>query len=193
MITSQEEETERLESQIELLIRDREMNLERIRKMEIEIKELMNAVSVERTDKKRKERELKMEIKAIEMQMEKLELENSALREQLRMPTEVPKSAVEEFEELSEEEMERKRVLQNFHPDKWPFLEDLAIRRPLTIDLLNALVEKQEIKLVILAMSLMTDHNVCLEILKELAEKNIVKIEYKREGDLNPLIKLKFA
>ena len=188
-----QEETERLESQIELLIKDRELNIERIRKMEIEIKELMNTVSAERADKKRKERELKMEIKAIEMQMEKLELENSALREQLRIPEQVHKSAVEEMEELSEEEMERKMVLQNFHPDRWPFLEDLAIKRPLTIDILQALVEKQEIKLVILAMSLMTDHIVCMEILKELAAKNIVKIEYKREGDLNPLIKLQFA
>ena len=159
--------------------------------METEVKDLLNTIKTERNKRQIKERELKLEIKAIEIQLKRLTEENKSFKEitpekggkVISLSSEDNNDEVQELDEELE-------VLRNFDPSHWEPIKAMLPDKPITIPLLKCLLEKKEVKLIILAMMLMTDHVTCLEILEELSSHRIVKIEYQQEGDLNPMVSL---
>jgi len=162
------------------------------RNLEKEIKEIINGMNNERNQRAKKERELKIEIKALDLQLKKANELINKLQSQ-RVGTSTQLTAQEKSVSEGDIEVDDDKepdVLQHFNPDYWSKINELITEKPLTNDILEALIEIKQIKLVILAMKLMTDHNVCLEILQELENIGIVTIEYLREGDLNPQITL---
>ncbi|MHA2030076.1 MAG: hypothetical protein ACW99Q_11835 [Candidatus Kariarchaeaceae archaeon] len=144
--------------------------------------EIIKQLKEENLELKQKISELEDTIEEIKEVKPTIPIDSSELARYVSIQAEIPLDPLAELQDIT--------ILNHFNPKHWDDIIDLNEKHPLTMKLLDVMLEMKEVHLIIVALKLEVEHSQCFDIIQELEKFGVVELEQKMAGGLNPLIRL---